>query len=123
MAQDTYQGDGATKLSAAPSEVAQTDTIHVLELPRSPTGPARSSVLRVQTGSIACKGNPWALGLEHLVSEITTRGPAATRPEAWVVLEVDGGGGSALSGCSAPLKAGHGGRVSLSRGDGRRYSV
>ena len=38
MAQDTYQGDSATKLSPAPSEVAQTDTIHVLELPEIPDG-------------------------------------------------------------------------------------
>ena len=39
MAQDTYQGDRAMKHSPkyfAPPEAAETGTIHVIELPRTP---------------------------------------------------------------------------------------
>jgi hypothetical protein len=61
-----------------------------LSFPRRPPWRARSSALRVGTGSTARKGNQWALDLEHLVLEVATKEPGQQRPEAWVVVEVIG---------------------------------
>jgi hypothetical protein len=81
MAQDAYQGDSATKLSAkysAPSEVAQTDTIHVLELPEIPD--RAGAKLRVESADWFHRVQMESMGIGARKSRvgITTKGPAAT---------------------------------------------